>query len=315
MKILVSEATGFTRAAHDCLSAYGNLQLGDLDRQALLQAVVDCDVLWVRLRNQIDEEVLASAPRLRVIVTATTGLNHIDTAAAAARGIRVLSLRGEVDFLRNIRATAELCVGLMLGLLRKIPVAFEDVKVGGWNRDRFRGNELSGLSIGLVGYGRLGTLVAGYLRAFGSCVFAYDPFVTIRDPHVTQVRTLTDLLYHCRMISVHASYSVANENLLDQSSFACMHSGSWFVNTARGELVDEQALLDALVSGHLAGAAIDVLRNEPEQAGGEHPLVKYAREHDNLLLTPHIGGCTKESMEQAELFMTQKLVEVLSCVE
>lgn len=313
MNILVSESLGFSESARRILQAYGDVELADMDRRRLLMAVGACDVLWVRLRNQIDEAILDAASRLQIIVSATTGLNHIDLEAAAARGIKVLCLRGEVDFLRNVRATAELTIGLMLSMLRQIPQAGASVRQGCWDRDTFRGNELYELPIGIVGYGRLGTLVAGYLHAFGSQVYAYDPFVKISDSQVKQTETLPELLSKSRLVSLHASYSPETDSFFDQSCFAHMQPGSWFVNTARGELVDETALLDALASGHLAGAAVDVLRAETSPTLAKHPLVHFAREHENLLLTPHIGGCTKESMGRAELFMAQKLVEALAC--
>src|SRR5262245_30543857 len=144
VRILVSEPTGFSKAAAEVLGQLGEPILVDLDRSRLLAAVRDADVLWVRLRNRIDAEVMAAAERLKIIVTPTTGLNHIDLEEADRRGIRVLSLRGETDFLKNIRATAEHTLALVLALLRRVPAATVHVNDGGWNRDLFKGRELFG---------------------------------------------------------------------------------------------------------------------------------------------------------------------------
>lgn len=313
MKILLAESGGFSERALQGLRGLGEVRREDLSADALRGAIGDCDVLWVRLRNRIGPELMAEAPRLKWIVSATTGLNHIDLEAAAKRGIRVLSLKGETDFLKEIRATAELAIGLMLVLLRHIPAAAQDVRDGIWDRDRHQGRELHGQDVGLVGFGRLGHVMARYLLAFGSRVRACDPRAEAFDvPGVERV-SLEELLVSSRMVSLHASYEPANERFFDAACFARMPQGSWFVNTARGELVDERALLAALESGHLAGAALDVLAAETSLDLSAHPLANYARIHDRLILTPHIGGCTSESMERAEEFMGEQLRKALAC--
>lgn len=312
MKILLAESSGFGPRALQVLQALGSVRMENLAGAPLQKVLGDCEVLWVRLKNHIDARVMDAAPRLKWIVSPTTGLNHIDLDAAAKRGIRVLSLQGEVDFLREIRATAELTIGLMLALLRHIPAAAQGVRAGGWDRDRYQGRELHGQDVGLVGFGRLGRLVAGYLLAFGSRVRVYDPAATGPElPGVERV-ALEDLLASSRLVSLHASYEPANERFFNAACFRRMPRGSWFVNTARGEMVDEAALLDALESGHLAGAAVDVLAAETSLVLDEHPLVRFARASDRLILTPHIGGCTQESMERAESFMARKLQEALA---
>lgn len=278
--------------------------LGDLDRSGLLRAVPGAEALWVRLRHRVDGEVLAAGTRLRVVVTATTGLNHIDLEEAGRRRVRVLSLCGETDFLREVRATAEHTVGLLLALLRQTPAAVEHVREGGWNRDLFRGREVAGKKIGVVGYGRLGRMVGEYLRAMGATVVAADPGVEGTLP-------LEELLRAADVVSLHAGLTAETRGFFGRREFGAMKPGAWFLNTARGELVDEAALLEALESGRLAGAALDVLAGEDAGGMGHHPLVRYAREHRNLLITPHLGGCTTESMEKTERFLAEKLVALL----
>lgn len=309
---LVTESLNFSDAAADRLQSACRVILSDLDRQALISAVGVADVLWVRLRHCIDAEVMNAAPRLRVIATPTTGLNHIDLQEAARRGIHVISLRGETTFLDEIHATAEHTLALILSLLRHVPEAQKHVMEGGWNRDLFRGRELYGKTAGVIGYGRVGRMVAGYLQAMGMRVFATDPNLS-RHPTDSGVKmvTLPELLAESDLTTLHVALTNETQRFFGAAEFAQIKPGSWFINTSRGELVDEGSLLDALTSGRLAGAAVDVLSDETSVGMGSHPVVSYARSHENLLITPHIGGCTAESMEKTEEFLAAKVVALL----
>jgi len=306
MRIVVSESAGFAAPAAVVLQELGEVTWGDFDRQSLLRSLRDAEVLWVRLRHAIDERILNSAPRLRWIATPTTGLNHIDLEVASRLGIQVLSLRGEVEFLSNLRATAELTLALMLALLRHLPGAFEHARAGLWNRDLFRGLELHRRVVGIVGYGRLGKIVARYLLTFGAQVMATDRRPVAADPGVI-VMDLAELLGLSDIVTLHAGLEPENAGFFDRNCFGRMKPGSFFVNTARGELIDESALLECLRSGRLSGAALDVVTDEWSTEKTAHPLVKYASRYSNLLLTPHIGGCTAESMSQAETFLASLL--------
>jgi D-3-phosphoglycerate dehydrogenase len=310
--ILVAESRDFASDAAALLQRVGCVKLRDLSREELLREISDVDVLWVRLRHRIDREILEAAPRLRYIVSPTTGLNHIEIDEAGTRGVRVLSLRDENIKLRDVRATAELTVGLMLALLRHLPESVSHVREGGWDRDRFKGHEIYGKTVGVVGYGRLGRLVAGYMEAMGARVLACDPNVEAdRVDGSVELRSFEDLLQLSDIVSLHVSYSPSTHELLGGPEFALMKEGSWLVNSSRGEVIDEQALIAALDSGQLAGAALDVLAHEQTGDFHERPLIRYAREHPNLLITPHIGGCTFESMEKTERLMAERLVKVL----
>jgi D-3-phosphoglycerate dehydrogenase len=303
--VLIAESQGFSQAALGVLRGAAEVTLADLDRAGLLREVGEAEALWVRLRHRIDREVLAAGPRLRVVATPATGLNHIDLEEAERRRVRVLSLGGEADFLREVRATAEHTVGLLLALFRHTPAAVEHVRAGGWNRDLFRGREVAGKTAGIVGYGRLGRIVGEYLQAMGARVVWSDPYVR------GEGLPLGDLLRAADVVSLHASLTEATRGFFGKGEFAALRPGAWFVNTARGELVDEWALLEALESGRLAGAALDVLAGEDAAGMQDHPLVQYARQHGNLLITPHLGGCTAESMEKTERFLAEKLVALL----
>jgi D-3-phosphoglycerate dehydrogenase len=310
--LLIAEGTDFPARAREILGACATMEVGDLDRDGLLRAVGKADLLWVRLRHRIDEEVFLAAPNLRLVVSPTTGLNHIDLDAAERRGVRVVSLRGEVEFLRDVRATAEHTILLMLALLRHLPDAVDHARSGGWDRDRFKGRELRGMTVGIVGYGRLGTLVARTLRAFDARVVAADP---LREPgtEADSVRFVTaeDLFRIAELVSLHVSLSDGTKGLMGEREFSLLRPGAWLVNTSRGEIVDEAALLRALEEGRLAGAALDVLCDEQSGGMADHPLVRYARTHPHLLITPHIGGCTAESMEKTEVFLAEKLQRIV----
>lgn len=310
--VLVSESFGFSRAAELQLRAVAYVELADADRAELLAKVRDANVLWIRLRHRIDSEIMDAAPGLRAIATATTGLNHIDLQEARRRGITIISLQGEGDFLRNVYATADHTIALALALTRRVVSASQHVRNGGWNRDLFLGRELHNMNAGVIGYGRLGRMVARYLGAFGMQVCAADPFI---DPKAVEsgvtLTTIENLLASSDLVTLHVALSENTHKFFGRSEFEQMKAGSWFINTARGELIDHQALLHVLKTGRIAGAALDVLEDERSSGMSHDELVKYSRTHDNLLITPHIGGCTVESREKTECFLATRVIEFL----
>ncbi len=312
-RILIAESEAFSPIALDMLRRTGQVTAGDMDRETLKKHLAAADVLWIRLRHQVDRDLLDAAPDLKMVVSPTTGLNHIDTAELERRGIHLVSLRGEVEFLRNVRATAEHTVGLMLALQRHTVEASSHVRAGGWTRDWFRGAELYEKTVGIVGYGRLGRLVARYLLAFDCRVLAADPHVDAAyvEPGVT-LTTLPNLLKSSGIVSLHVDLNERTQGFFGKAQFDLMKPGAGFVNTARGELVDESALIAALESGRLSGAALDVLTGESARGMAHHPLVQYARKHKNVIVTPHIGGCTLESMRKTEEFLARRMAEAFS---
>ncbi|HEY1343269.1 MAG TPA: NAD(P)-dependent oxidoreductase [Bryobacteraceae bacterium] len=304
LKILVSESNGFAPDSRRELEALGDVTWGDFDLAGLKAAIGEADILWVRLRHFIGADVLEQAPKLKWIVTATTGLNHIDTAAASRRGIEILSLR-DAAFLSGIRATAEHTIALALALIRRLPAAVQHVNSGGWDRDRFCGAELYGKTAGIVGYGRLGKIVARSLGAFGCDVLAADPNVVSAEAGV-RIVSLAGLLEQSDIVTLHVNLNDDNTSFFGAREFQRMKRGSWFVNTSRGELVDEGALLQALRSERLAGAALDVISGE-QRGLEQNALIGFAAAHENLIITPHIGGCTAESMRKTEAHMIKQL--------
>lgn len=289
------------------LQSVFDVQAIDANRQQLIAAISNFEVLWVRLRNMIDKEIMDHAPKLTTIATNTTGLNHVDLDEAAKRKIAVVSLKGEYEFLSDIRATAEHTIGLALALLRKIPAAHNHASAGGWDRYPFKGHELYEQTAGIIGYGRLGKIVAGYFKAFGMKVLVCDPNVADTPDDVLKVQ-LDELVRQSDVISLHVDYRPENNQMIDKSVFDHVKQGAVFINTARGELVNESDLLAALNSGRLAGAALDVVASEHTNSDVRAALVQYTIGNDNLILTPHIGGNTFESHFKTEEFLAQKLL-------
>lgn len=310
-RILIAEPEGFNPRAVELLRAHAEVVLSPTRGDGIARALDEYDVVWLRLATRISPALVRNAKRCRVIATPVTGLDHIAVDECAARGMRVVSLRGETEFLKTIRATAELTIGLMLSVMRNIPAAHHDVLQGHWNRDAFRGRELYGKSIAIIGAGRLGTLVATYLRAFGAEVVGYDPRVDFPAEAMARASSLTEALRYADIVSMHVALNDTTANFFGADEFAAMKAGSYFVNTSRGGVVDESALLHALRTGHLAGAAVDVVTGEPH-VDATHPLVNAARSRANLIVVPHIGGNTVESFEKTELFLAGRVLTALT---
>ena len=320
MKILALEPNGFDAEAIaqiETAATYQALSPGLRPSDPAFWAEVEAaDVVWTRLSHRIDAAFLDRTPRLVAVVSATTGLNHIDLDACATRDVSVISLKGETKFLAVITATAEMTISLFLEALRRTGRAHRAVvDKGSWDRDRFRGLQLRGRVLGIVGLGRLGTIVAGYAHAFQMPVLFSDPRPDedLAPPCFVRRVPFEELLAASDIVSLHANYTLENRGFFDDRAFARMRSTATFVNTSRGELVDEGALLQALRNGTIAGAAIDVLDAETERAslGLEHPLIAYARTADNLVITPHIGGACCDAMASSERFVAKKLVAFL----
>jgi D-3-phosphoglycerate dehydrogenase / 2-oxoglutarate reductase len=311
-QILVTESKDFPLRAALYLQSIGRLTLADLDRESLLKEIMTPDILWVRLRHYINKEIMERASNLRIIVTPTTGLTHIDMEEADKRKINILSLRGETIFLKNIHATAELTLTLALLLLRNIIPACEHALHEKWNRDPFKGREVFGKTVGLVGYGRIGKIVAAYFLSLGAKILASDPNITPHDvnPGVSLV-ALDTLLAESDIVTLHVNLNNGNKGFFNENCFKQMKSRAFFINTSRGELIDENALIRFLANGHLAGAALDVISGEHTEYFKTHPVIEYAAEHSNLVITPHIGGCTYESLQMTEEYMAIKLKNFL----
>ena len=309
IRLLIAEPENFSSNAVNILSEFADVELRAISQAEVSRALSSYDGIWLRLGLTVRAVDFSEKTSCRWLVTATTGTDHIDITAAEERGIRVLSLKGQTDFLKTIHATAEHTVALILSLIRHLPWAFEDARKGNWNRDNFKGRELQGKIAGIVGLGRLGRIVARYLKVFDMRVLAYDPYVKNGGDDADIVAGLDELLRQSDIVSVHVPLNVETAGMFNWGRFGSMKKGSYFINTSRNGVVEEAALLKALEGGRLAGAALDVLTGEPDGITSQHPVIFYAASHSNLLLTPHISGATFESMERCESFMAEILRE------
>ncbi len=256
--------------------------------QRLLAALTDCRALIVRNRTQVRGALLDAAPRLQVVGRLGVGLDNIDMPACAARGIRVFPATGANDL-----AVAEYVLCAALILLRRAWFSSAEVAAGGWPRMKLIGQELSAKQLGLIGFGAIARLTASKALALGMRVAAYDPFVASGDAAWSGVERveLPVLLATSDVISLHTPLTSQTRHLIDSSAITQMKEGAIVVNAARGGVVEEGALLEALRSRRLGGAAIDVFENEPLSASAGAAW----RDLPNVILTPHIAGVTVES--------------------
>lgn len=267
------------------------------DRQALLAALPDAEAVIVRSATQMDEEAIAAGRRLKVIARAGVGLDNIDVPAATARGVMVVNAPTS-----NIVSTAEQAIALLLAVARNTVPACVALKSGEWNRSRFTGVEIAGKTVGVIGLGRVGTLFAQRMLAFGARIIAYDPYVQPARAAQIGVRLvgLDVLLRESDFISLHATKTPETVGMIGARELAMCKPGVRIVNAARGGLIDEQALADALAEGRVAGVGIDVYAKEPCTSS---PLFGF----DNVVATPHLGASTVEAQDKAGLAVARSV--------
>ena len=299
-RILVTEPEYFDEDAIKELKKSGELIIKRLSRKQLEKIIPSIDVLVVRIETKVDKALLRKAKRLKVIGSATTGLDHIDMDLAKRMGIKVISLHG----IHTI-PTAEHTMALMISLCRNIPWAHASLSKGVWQRYRFIGNELDGKTLGIIGLGRIGKQVAKYATGLGMNVIYYDPYVS-GNSIAHKLSSLQKLLGAADIVSVHASLTKETEDLIGAKELRQMKKSSLLINTARGRIVNYTALLEALGKHKISGAAIDVFPNEP-LANPKDQVIAYARAHQNLLVTPHLGGSTREAIHRAGLEVSTKI--------
>jgi len=260
----------------------------------------------------IDERLIDASLVLKVVATPSTGTNHINVNHLANRGIQLLSIK-ESPVIENIHASSEFSFAMMLAVIKKIPFATDHAKMGIWREleSQFRNIELFGKTIGLIGLGRIGKKMAGFCNALGMNVVGYDPFVKCSLDFVTQLNDLDELLSTSDIVSLHYHLKPETAQSFHAYHFNKMKPGSYFINTARGELVVENDLITALSEGRIKAAGVDVISDEHILDKWNHPLIQYARNHENLLISPHIAGCTVDSESKAMLDLLNQLLAVI----
>jgi D-3-phosphoglycerate dehydrogenase len=258
-------------------------------REALLPALADVDAVLIRSATKMDTEAIAAAKNLKVIARAGVGLDNVDVPAATRAGVMVVNAPTS-----NITSAAELAVGLLLATARNIAPANQALKAGAWKRSKYGGVELLDKKVGVVGFGRIGQLVAERLKGFGMEILAYDPYVSAQRAGQlgAQLVTLDELLEQSDFITVHLPKNPETLGLIGKEALTKVKPSVRIINAARGGIVDEEALAEALREGRVAGAGIDVFATEPTT---ESPLF----EHESVVVTPHLGASTDEAQEKA----------------
>ncbi len=299
--ILVITPVRHINGVADTLEACGDVTyLDDPSPEDVTRRIGDHDALYTNPNKSnvfISRDLIGAGAILKVVCTASTGTNHIDLAAAKDAGVAVLSLTEERDVINRITSTAEHAFGLMMAALRRVAPGWESVKRGEWDYLPYVGRQLNALTVGVVGYGRLGSLFAGYCQAFGSRVLVHDPYKLVDDPALRQVE-LEELLAESDVISLHVHVTPETLRMVGGGWLASVKPDLVLVNTSRGDVCDEAALVEFLEANPRALYATDVLANETTEKFTSR-LRAWAIERDQVLITPHIGGMTVEAQEIA----------------
>ncbi|MEP7286232.1 MAG: hydroxyacid dehydrogenase [Chloroflexota bacterium] len=273
-----------------------------MSRDEVLAAIPNVDALIIRSATKVDRTMLEAAPKLKLVGRAGVGVDNVDLDAATDRGIVVMNAPDG-----NTVATAELAFGLMLSLVRHIPLAYNSLHEGQWDRKSFMGSELRGKTLGIIGFGRVGRAIAKRALAFEMTVIAYDPFVSPEAPMAMGVTpvTLDELYAKSDFITLHALVTDENMHMINAESIAKMKPTVRIINAARGALIDEAALAQAVKDGKIAGAGIDVYGEEPPEAG--NPLIGLK----GILHTPHLGASTLEAQDEVAIQIANQTLDAL----
>ena len=301
MKIVLAEKVSPATLAVFAAEPGWDVKTHDQLPDGLPAALAEADALVVRSAVQVDDALMAHAPKLRVIGRAGVGVDNIDAEAATRRGIVVMNTPGA-----NAVAVAELTIGLMIALARKLPAANTTMHAGKWEKKNLQGAELRGKTLGILGLGRIGLDVARRARGFGMEILGTDPFVSAavaRENGITVV-PIEELFAKADYLTLHVGLTPQTHGIINAKTLATMKKGVRIVNCARGELVVEADLVAALQSGHVAGAALDVFTVEPPKESPYFAL-------DNVILTPHIAGSTAEAQEAVGIQIAQQVREYL----
>ncbi len=304
IKILLLE--GLHPSSVEVLQAagYTNIEYhkGSLPEEELLEAVKDVHFIGIRSRTNLNEKVFEAANKLVAVGCFCIGTNQVELSAATKRGIPVFNAP-----FSNTRSVAELVLGQILLLIRGVPEKNALAHRGIWKKSADHSFEARGKNLGIIGYGHIGTQLSIIAENLGMHVYYYDIENKLSLGNAQQVHTMSELLNKCDVISLHVPETPETKNMMGEAEFARMKPGSIFINAARGTVVDIPALCQALESGHLAGAAVDVFPTEPKTNADPFasPLMKY----DNVILTPHVGGSTQEAQENIGVEVAGKIAK------
>jgi D-3-phosphoglycerate dehydrogenase len=303
MKVLISD--NLHEAGIAILEAHPNIEVVNrpgMKPEELKEVIKDADALVIRSATKVTEDLINAAPRLKVVGRAGTGLDNVDIPAASKRGIVVMNTPGG-----NTITTAEHAISLMLAMARNVPQASQSMRENKWEKKKFQGTEIFNKTLGIIGLGRIGSVVAERGVGLRMRVLGYDPFITkeVAANLGVELVSLDELLARSDFITIHTPKTKDTSKLLNREAIRKMKPGVRIINCARGGLIDEAALLEALQSGKVAGAALDVYENEPPPA--EWPL----RQLPNVVCTPHLGASTEEAQANVAVAVCEQILELL----
>ena len=255
----------------------------------------------------LDEDIL-NGSNIKGINTASTGLNHIDLNYCNENNIEVVSHKNDLDLINNLPSTSELAFGLMMSLMRNIPKSFHSVKDGNWDYEPYVGHQIKGKTIGIIGYGRLGKIMCDLFYGWGVKLLATDPY-----ERITTARgvPLEELLEKSDVVFLHTHVTDDTRGMVDEEFLSYMKEGSYLINTARGELVDEEAIIESIKVGHLKGYGTDVIKDEFGDIENSKLVEFSINPNNNVVITPHIGGMTIEGQTKAYHWAINKFKEIL----
>lgn len=282
-------------------------------RSLVLKEIKNADAYLASAAIKVDKEFLNNAPNLKVIGSPSTGVDHLDLNMIRKKKITCFDISKEFKLINSFTATSELAFGLLLNLNRRIIPAAIKAKKGFWERDKYQGFQLINKTIGIIGLGRLGKITAKIALGFGMKVIAND-VRNIKSTKNIKMVSLLDIARLSDVVAIHVHLNKNTEGLINNTFFNNMKTTATIINTARGKIIKEKALLDALLNKKIAGAGLDVIDGEwlNKKEREKHPLIKFAKKNDNLLITPHIGGSTIESVQHSRIFMAKKIVSFLN---
>ena len=302
MKVLLLEnvhpiaAEAFRRDGHEVETRAGSLSEGEL-----VEALAGVHLLGIRSNTKVTSRVLSAAPDLLAVGCFCIGTNQVDLVDAATRGVAVFNAP-----FSNTRSVVELVLGELLALARRLPEKTQRMHDGIWDKSAKGSHEVRDRTLGIVGYGNIGTQLSNVAEAIGMRVVFFDTADRLAHGNARRVGSLDELLGEADVVSIHVDGRPGNAGLFGADQFALMRPGSVFINASRGMVVDDEALRDHILSGHLSGAAIDVFPTEPKAQGD--PFESPLRGLDNVILTPHVGGSTQEAQEEIGSFVATKLL-------
>ncbi len=301
-KILVITPVRHIAGVPEILEDIGHVSyMDDPTLEEVIDVINEYDAIYTNPNKSkvfIGRELIDAAKNLKVICTASTGTNHIDKVYASEKGLPILALTEERKVIERISSTAELAFALTMASLRHVIKSHNKAIQGEWDYTKYIGRQMNCLTIGVIGYGRLGSLYSGYCHAFGSKVLVYDPYKKVKNPDLEQVNSLNNLLESSDVIAVHVHVTEETFGMLNAECFKKMKNDVLIINTSRGDIINESDLVVFLKNSPKARIATDVLADEVRNRL-DSPLLKYALDSDQVLITQHIGGMTREAQEIA----------------